>query len=193
VPRGRQYYDPIIQAPSRVETGGEQRIELYPEHDVRDNAENPRWVGRLIGEDGLIKDTAPGSFDHGDALRQAQGMWPGLQVFELREESEDSTWDGVGPSPRLWQNAPDPVSPGELKVLTTKSPPEDVPPAVVEPPQEEVGSALHAINVERTGVYVNLYDLLKTLEGYAVQFDSENNPSAALGLREAASALREAF
>lgn len=102
MPRGRQYYDPIIQAPSKVESAASRRIELYPEQDVRDNAVTLRWVGRLVDESGIL-DKAPGSFDHDDALRQAREKWPGLEVFELREESEDSTHEGFGPSPRLWQ------------------------------------------------------------------------------------------
>jgi hypothetical protein len=190
VPRGRQYYDPIIQAPSRVESAGNRRVELYPEHDIRDNVERPRWVARLIGEDGLIVQHSPGSFEHDDALRQAQEMWPGLEVFELREESEDSTWDGMGPSPRLWQS--DPASyisdePTVVQISRDSPMGGNITPVADEQPQ------LHAIQVSQPGTYVRLDDVLAVLEGYAAQFDGENNPSAALGLREAASALREAF
>jgi len=184
MPRGRQYYDPIVQAPSRVAAGDASRVELYPEHDVRDNVEALRWCARLIGEDGLIKEVSPGSIDHDDALRQAQELWPGLEVFELREESEDSTWEGVGPSPRLWQdesaeNIPDPDTSGHPPALELVSSPE--------PPK------LHALSVGQPGVYLLLDDILSLLESYATQYDQENNPSAALGLREAANALQETF
>jgi len=196
MPRGRQYYDPIIQAPSRVESASDRRIELYPEQDVRDNTVTLRWVGRLVDDSGRIIDKAAGSFDHDDALRQAQELWPDLQVFELREESEDSTHEGFGPSPRLWQTkAPeDQVVPtwavqhALAEVEETLPPADDpVPPAVDEPPP------LHALTVGEPGVYVRRDDIVLTLEHYAAQFDAENNPSAALGLREAASALRSAF
>lgn len=191
--RGRQYYDPIIQVPATVESAATRRIELYPEQDVRDNTTTLRWVGRLVDDKGLIIDKADGSFDHDDALRQAQELWPGLEVFELREESEDSTWEGMGPSPRLWQRGitehdPIPEAPGAYD----RSLSEHVPPAVedVRPGDYNV---VHAVSVPLPGNYVLLDDVCLTLEYYARQFDADSNPSAALGLREAANALREAF
>jgi hypothetical protein len=199
VPRGRQYYDPIIQAPSKVESASDRRIELYPEQDVRDNTTTLRWVGRLVDDTGQIIDKAAGSFDHDDALRQAQELWPGLEVFELREESEDSTHEGMGPSPRLWQNQV-PLPPGfaggghsayETPLADLAEARGHVPPAVVEAPPEEF--RIMPLVIERPGIFIRVEDVLTLLEGYAAQFDGENNPSAALGLREAASALREAF
>lgn len=192
MPRGRQYYDPIIQAPSRVDTPESRRIELYPEHDVRDNVESLRWCARLIGDDGLIAEQAPGSVDHDDALQQAQALWPGLEVFELREESEDSTHEGMGPSPRLWQNTPPQMGfPGE-RILT------EVPPAPPEPPDMHLADlaerpviAMFPISVP--GTYIRVEDVVVLLEGYAVQYDEQGNPSGALALREAAAALREPF
>jgi hypothetical protein len=164
--RGRQYYDPIVQVPSKVEGAHEQRIELYPEHDIRD-----------------------------DALAQAQQMWPGLEVYELREESEDSIHEGFGPSPRLWQvgrtehDRPyitDAVTRVELSLDATGR---NITPAVAEAPPEEF--RIMPLVIERPGIFIKVEDVLTLLEHYAAQFDGENNPSAALGLREAASALRD--
>jgi hypothetical protein len=190
MPRGRQYYDPIVQAPSKVKSASSRRIELYPEQDVRDNAVTLRWVGRLVSDEGVIIEKAQGSFDHDDALRQAQELWPGLEVFELREESEDSTWEGMGPSPRLWQNRQEVVPPavGAIAETTLR--------AFQENPEQvmaEVSRMLHAFSVGQPGTYVRLDDIFEVLESYAEQYDAENNPSAAVGLREAAKALREAF
>ena len=217
--RGRQYYDPIIQAPSRVESAGTRRIELYPEQDVRDNTVTLRWVARLIGEDGLIADKSPGSFDHDDALRQAHELWPGLEVFELREESEDSTWDGMGPSPRLWQNAVAAAgvtkeqftsvlheaantveahqgsSPGDADGASRQTPPQGPLPEGVGAspgPGDDQPQQLHALTAGKTGTYVHLDDVIVCLEYFAAQFDGDN-PSAALGIRQAAAALREPF
>lgn len=190
--RGHQYYDPILQVPTRPEDGPKERIELYPEGDVTDAAPGPlRWVARLIGEDGRIVQYSPGSFDHDDALRQAQSMWPGLQVYELREESEDSTHEGFGPSPRLWQN-------GRTEHDGPQLPPAVEPPVEVGREPWDAADAymvpqLRALQIVDPGTYVRVRDILDVLEMYAQQFDSENNPSAALGIREAANALKEAF
>lgn len=201
--RGRQYYDPIIQVPSKVESAQARRIELYPEGDVTDGmpGDRLRWVGRLIGENGEILDKAQGSFDHDDALRQAQELWPGLEVYELREESEDSTHEGFGPSPRLWQNGRtehDPsASPFERPALEASEvgllddgyipgAPADITPAVEAP-------VVRALTVGAPGTYIRLEDVLACLEEYAAQFEEQANPSAALGIREAAAALAEPF
>jgi len=198
MPRGREYYDPIVQVPSRVQSAADGRIELYPEQDVRDNTVTLRWVGRLVADDGRIIDKAAGSFDHDDALGQAQELWPGLQVFELREESEDSTHDGFGPSPRLWQTTsmgPAPlvgVDDREWVSAASVEPMPGIPPAVDEVRPGDM-NVVHAMSVPEPGTYVLLSDVCLTLEYYARQFDGDNNPSAALGLREAAAALRGAF
>jgi hypothetical protein len=214
MPRGRQYYDPIIQAPSKVESAASRRIELYPEQDVRDNAVTLRWVGRLVDESGIL-DKAPGSFDHDDALRQAQEKWPGLEVFELREESEDSTHEGFGPSPRLWQQPTDQnrevpewamdhlvaevkesLTPaGEVHEIGRKlghtlglGLVSDVPEA-----REASTHAIRAILATEPGAYVLIQDIVAMLEEYATQYDEQGNPSGALALREAAAALAEPF
>jgi hypothetical protein len=104
MPRGRQYYDPIVQVPGKV--SGEpdlSRIELYPEGGPEDP--NPKWRARRIQADGSVAELTDGDFDHDRALAQAQAHWADLPVYELRNEGEDSTWEGHGPSPRLWQNS----------------------------------------------------------------------------------------
>lgn len=197
MPRGRQYYDPIQQAPSRVETQGERRIELYPKGDIRDGEVRPKWMARLIAPDGLIEQHSPGSFDHDDAMRQAQEMWPGLEVFELREEWEDSTHEGMGPSPRLWQNtSPQMGFPGER--IPKDTPPVDrdaeilrLADAVQDSP--DASRQIRAIVASDPGSYVHIADIILVLEDYAAQYDGMNNPSGAVALREAAGALREAF
>jgi hypothetical protein len=186
MPRARHhYYDPILQTDAKVEGAPDlSRIELFPvgqESTSRLPEQIGKWVGRKIGTDGRIEAEAPGDFDHDRALKQAQELWPGLTVYELNAEIDDSTWEGSGPSPRLWQNAitiSQPVSPvtGEL-----------VPPAV------DDQQSLRVLPIANPGNYLLVDDVLALLEGYAAQFDDENNPSAALGLREAAQALREAF
>lgn len=193
MPRGRQYYDPIIQAPSKMPGSNEQRIELYPEGDVTDAAPGPlRWVARLIGEDGLIVAKTAGSFDHDDALRQAEQQWPGLQVFELREESEDSTHEGFGPSPRLWQQGRThhdepqyPVvvpSPSEVGEPSVSGPPPGLPEA------EGDELSLRAF-VLSAGVYAPLDDVVRLLRAWAAQYEENKNPSGAMALNEAADML----
>jgi hypothetical protein len=177
MPRGRQYYDPIVQVPSTVENPDDvSRIELFPEvvGDVI-----TRWCARRISADGMHAEDISGSADHDEVLHRAQQTWPGLEVYELKSETEDSTHEGMGPSPRLWQTT---------SVLAPLLGVDDVPPA-----HEESSAELHAIYVQKNGTYVNLEDLLVALETYAVQYDEQGNPSGALALREAAAALREPF
>lgn len=182
--RGRhQYYDPILQEPLPGDAPDLSRIELFPVGQESEGRlmDQPigKWMARKIGSDGRIVEQSPGDFDHGNALKQAQEMWPGLQVYQLNNELEDSTWNGVGPSPRMWQNA---VA-GTVETLTPASEP-----AVTDP---DASPTLNAITVN--GTYVRLDDVIAILEDYAAQFDGQNNPSAAMGLREAAAALREPF
>lgn len=193
MPRGRQYYDPIVQVPGKVEGAPTKRIELYPEGSITDGGggdQQLRWVGRLIGDQGEVVATANGSFDHDDALRQAQELWPGLEVFELREEGEDSTWDGMGPSPRLWQGAQQ-ATPGErLLDLPESAYPEDsVPLAVVPDPPEGEGIPIRAFAVE-AGTYMHIDDIKRLLLTWADQYEEDRNPSAAMAMREAAETLQ---
>lgn len=190
MPRGRQYYDPIIQVPGKVEGAPTRRIELYPEGNVTDGGggdQQLRWVGRLIGDQGEVVATANGSFDHDDALRQAQELWPDLEVFELREEGEDSTWDGMGPSPRLWQNTLEDSSPegGDPPVVHDDRPP------VGEPVtgDEQTSVPIRAFSVE-AGTYMHVDDIKRLLLIWADQYEADRNPSAAMAMREAAETLQ---
>jgi hypothetical protein len=187
--RGRSYYDPIVQVPGRVEDSEDKsRIELFPvgqDSTSRPPTDVGKWMGRRINSDGSVAEYAPGDFDHDRALRQAQALWPGLTVYELNQEIQDSTWDGTGPSPRLWQlqggklQGPDHVVIGEIGDAIAELGRLDAP-------------TLRAFSVE-AGTYLMLDDVLLLLEGYAVVYDGENNPSAALALRETAKAIREPF
>jgi len=176
MPRGRQYYDPIVQVSKPVETSDDlSRIELVPTGlETGDGGEISKWVGRRIGSEGAILEVSPGDFDHDRALAQAKELWPGLEVFELRSESEDSTWDGTGPSPRLWQAAPLEASAPILEAV---------------PKVEQV--QLRIFPVTEVGTYVLLEDIRALLNMWAAQYEEDKNPSAALALREAMDALRE--
>lgn len=223
MPRGgRQHYDPIVQAPATVQSASSRRIELFPEQDVRDNAATLRWVARLVDEQGRIIQKSAGSFDHDDALRQAQELWPGLEVFELREESEDSTWEGMGPSPRLWQRAIEAagVTKGQFHDVLREaaevveahqgSSPGDADGASQEPDSlllpEGVGAspepgddelppagALRVLPIGEPGMYVLLGDVLSLLHVWESQYAREKNPSAAMALQEVREALATAY
>src|SRR5688572_29092138 len=100
MPRGRQFYDPEIQTTRSVPQGDDlSRIELFPEvvGDVI-----TRWGARRINAEGGVEEEISGSADHDEVLSRAEATWPGLTVFELKSETEDSTWQGTGPSPRMW-------------------------------------------------------------------------------------------
>lgn len=187
MPRGRQYYDPIVQVPGRVEGAPDMsRIELYPEGAADDP--NPKWRGRRINPDGSVAATAPGDFDHDRALAQAQQMWPELTVYELRGEGEDSTWEGHGPSPRLWHGA-EGVTVEPLRVAPVTDDPEPGgPPPALEVVPEPV--QLRALAVS-AGIYAPLEDVALLLRSWANQYELEKNPSAALALHEAADALSQ--
>lgn len=202
MPRGRQYYDPILQVDSTVEGAPDlSRIEMFPagpESESRLPQDIGKWIGRRINPDGSIAEEASGDFDYERALHQAQDLWPGLTVYELRAENEDSTWDGSGPSPRLWQKMAKMSVPPEFRNSAPETrvghPPETLPSGPSSKAvTSEAGAELHALQVTQPGMYLRLEDILTLLEEYAAQFDQENNPSAALGLREAAQALREPF
>lgn len=184
--RGRHYYDPITQTESFVQQSEElSRIELYPESDARDGAqgERLRWVGRLIGPDGMIVETAPGDFDHDRAMVQAQELWPNLTVYELQEESEDSTWTGFGPSPRMWRGGKHNVGRGAFPERGTSIPNDPLTPAVQ--------AQLRVFPISEPGAYVLLDDVRGLLELWAVQYEVDKNPSGALALREAVDMLKD--
>lgn len=184
MPRGRHYYDPELQVDRLVEGDKDlSRIELFPigqDSTSRLPEEIGKWVARKVESDGTISGYTPGDFNHEAALAQAQTVWPGLQVFELRSEIEDSTWEGMGPTPRIWQNA---APEEELQNLPEQLYPEQA----AETPQ------IRTIYAPAAAHYVNLDDMVALMEHYATEFDEQRNPSAAIALREVATALGEAF
>jgi hypothetical protein len=187
MPRGRHYYDPELQVPKLVE--GEQdlaRIELFPvgqDSTARLPEEHGKWVARKVETDGSISGYTQGDFDHDRAQTQAQQIWPGLQVFELRSEIEDSTWEGTGPSPRLWQNA-----------IGEPTPAVDLPPGeeILYPPPEQEQVQLRVLPISEPGAYVLLSDIKSLLEMWASQYEEDKNPSAAMALRDVVDALKDA-
>lgn len=192
MPRGRQYYDPILQAPGKVEGETDySRIELFPagpESLGRLPQEQGKWIGRRIAADGSIAEEAPGDFDHDNALRQAEQMWRGLTVYELNAENEDSTWDGTGPSPRIWQTsigANDFTPP--IQIFGESALSASLPPAVDEPESVQ----LRVLPLTEPGTYVLLDDIRALLESWAVAYEGDKNPSAALALREAVDVLKD--
>lgn len=190
MPRGRQYYDPIEQAPGKVEGETDySRIELFPagpESLGRLPQDQGKWIGRRIAADGSIAEEAPGDFDHDNALRQAEQMWRGLTVYELNAENEDSTWDGTGPSPRIWQSG---TVAGTLEygdfTRHLVDIPNDLPPAVDESVQ------LRVLPLTKPGTYVLLDDIRSLLESWAAAYETDKNPSAALALRDAVDVLKD--
>lgn len=209
MPRGRQYYNPLTTTPETVQGETDyRRIELFPagaESLARLPQEQGKWIGRRIAYDGSIAEEAPGDFDHDTALAQATSLWPGLMVYELNAENEDSTWDGIGPSPRIWQNVQAvqqavEADPGRSATEVAELIRADAfPPAVntaladglTEEEARTAGRIVHALVAPLPGSYVRLQDIALLLEDYAVQYDEEKNPSAAMALRAAAEALKE--
>ena len=199
MPRGRQYYNPLTQAPDTVQGETDYtRIELFPagaESLARLPQEQGKWIGRRIAPDGTVAEEAPGDFDHDTALAQATGLWPGLMVYELNAENEDSTWDGIGPSPRIWQTLPPAVTEKQIEEIRNFVPdhPEDsaIGTLIEQLKNEQQQVALHVLPIAETGVYVLLDDICAWLEQSAVAADLDKNPSAALALRDAVDALKD--
>lgn len=200
--RGRHYYDPILQTGATVESAPDlSRIELFPagaESLGRLPQDQGKWIGRRINEDGSVAEEAPGDFDHDRALAQAQELWPGLTVYELNAEHEDSTWEGVGPSPRLWaaSNAISKMVAQEFKEATPEHRKEmlrDVgrlANAIADGPTDDEVQ-LRVLPIGQPGNYVLLDDIAALLGVWADQYEQEKNPSAALALREAVDALKD--
>jgi hypothetical protein len=195
--RGRQYYDPEIQT-TRFVPGQEDlnRIEIYPvgpESTARLPQEIGKWASRRVDGQGNVVEQGASDTQQDRTIALANERWPDLEVYVLGAEIEDSTWEGVGPSPRLWRNA---QGVDIARSYITDEPVtiamEDVTPAVEDVRPGEM-NVVHAFTVPVTGVYVALDDILLTLEYYARQYDEQGNPSGALALREAATALKEPF
>ena len=200
--RGRNYYDPILQVPASIEgEANKERIEVFPvgmDSPSRLPSEVGKWASRRVASDGRVIEQGPSAGEQGEAIRQAEMNWPGLEVYFVTAEIEDSTWDGVGPSPRLWHTAAD-VTPavGMPGRRLPELPDSAYPPGAKEIPVEVMPNpdvrSITAIVATKSGAYIHIEDVVLLLEDYAQQYDDQGNPSGALALREAASALKEPF
>ena len=190
MPRGRQYYDPIVQVPGTVEGENDlARVEVFQDETLK-------WWGRQVASDGSLTGNMVGDFDHATLLKRVHESWPTHPVYELRSEGEDSTWEGHGPSPRLWQNSsPETgVAAPPVDLQSGPSPDADtsgagdepIPPAV----DQSDEAPLRIIPITEPGIYVRLEDICGLLEMWAVAYEVDKNPSGALALREAADMLR---
>ena len=180
MPRGRHYYDPIVQTGAVVEGENDlSRIEFYLDDDQK-------WKGRRVASDGSVVEVDDGDVDQAGALARAQNRWPGLTVYELLGPREDSTWEGHGPSPRAWQptNVLTPV-PLEEPMEVHETPPQEVVAA------RDAQAPINGLRVSDPGLYLRVEDVVLVLEEWSQQYDLDRNPSGALALREAAQAFRE--
>ncbi len=99
MPRGRQYYDPIVQVPGMVEGDRDlSRVEVFQDESLQ-------WTARQVAADGSLTGATLKDFNHDGLLKLVGEWWPTLAIYELRSEGEDSTWEGHGPSPRIFQNS----------------------------------------------------------------------------------------
>ena len=156
--RGRRYYDPEIQVPSTVpQTEDLTRVEVFQDA-------NGRWAPRLVNANGIATHVGTGSFDQGDALAEASRRWPGLEVFEVRDEAHDSTWSGTGPSPRAFFQPPVQLPPESDPATQTMENP-DAPP--LEP------GIIHGLIVGAPGTYVQLDETLAWLRQQAAVCSEE--------------------
>lgn len=179
MPRGRHYYDPQIQANAFVPSVDDlARIELYQEPDGR-------WCSRRIASDGSISEIARGSYEHEGALDEAKSLWPGLTVYELRSGDDDSTWEGIGPSPRMWAAAASQASLAPVRDNTPEEMPvEYVPHEEGEPEWPQVPVLI----IDSPGAYIPLDAAVIQLRWTADRYDEQQNPSAAMALRAVAEA-----
>lgn len=175
MPRGRQYYDPIIQTGASVEGDKDlSRIEMYMDEEYR-------WWARRIAPDGSLTGETRHGTQRDDVLALAQAAWPDLTVYELRNESDDSTWEGTGPTPRLWQDG---RTHHDAAVAPVVPLPVHTPETAVEADPVEV----RAFSVE-AGTYMHVDDIRRLLNSYANVYDESDNPSASKALRAAADML----
>lgn len=84
-------FEPQVYDPPTLE-----RVELFPDAAGK-------WHGRSIDVNGDIVEVLPGDFNIRGAEAQIAERWPDLTIYQLEREIDDSTWDRMGPSPRLWK------------------------------------------------------------------------------------------
>jgi len=183
--RGRHYYDPITQPPlAEGEQRDVSRIEVF--QDPADPTLR-RWCARHVLSDGRVDPEGIEDTDRDRVIAMAQSAWPELDVYELQDPGEDSTWEGMGPSPRLWQSGLE-FSSAEREILHAAN---VTPASEVHYPAEEKQIPLRVIVASEPGTYLLIDDVIQLLDGWAVQYDEDKNPSGAMALREAAQTLRE--
>lgn len=113
MPRGQHYYNPITQVPEfQPDETDQTRIEMY-RHSLTE-----KWEARKIGSNGLIVADGVSSHDHDWVQREAERVWPDLMIYMVENEREDSTWTGMGPSPRIWQAQ---VPPGTASAMVAEA------------------------------------------------------------------------
>lgn len=189
MPRKHHYYDPIVQRPDAVPLEeNRERVEVYPD-------EGGVWHARRVDRDGRLVGEPFSNVNHDGLIAQVQIRYPGLPVYELRDETEDSTWTGMGPSPRLWQGS----SPGDAGEASREPPPTGPFPEGAgtpdgpgddELPPEGDPVEIRGFTVE-AGTYLHVDDVRRWLNDWASAYDEQNNPSASQALRGAADSLQQ--
>jgi len=79
------------------DTAEPTRVELYPDA-------SGKWIARSVDIKGRVQEWLEGDFNIRNVELQIEQRWPGLPIYQLQSENDDSTWEGLGPSPRLWRN-----------------------------------------------------------------------------------------
>lgn len=71
--------------------GAVARVEVFPEVDAAGLASY--WRARGVNGGGVIVDHGIGSINHEDLIRDCGHRWPGIDIFELPDETSDSVWN----------------------------------------------------------------------------------------------------
>ena len=89
-------------AEAEEDPGVAVRVEVFPDADGK-------WHARSIAENGQILKVTNGSFDEHYVIKDASDRWPGLQIYRIQHEEQDTMWQQAGrfgPSHRLWTGTP---------------------------------------------------------------------------------------
>jgi hypothetical protein len=70
-----------------------ERVEMWADADGLWHARSVSATGQIVGEARVQRDEK-------SAEQAARSAYPGLPIFMVADESSDSTWTGMGPSPR---------------------------------------------------------------------------------------------
>lgn len=90
-----EFVDPFKNALDELAKPLADRIEMFVDDDGR-------WHARAVTAGGMIIEEIHPQFNEQNAERVIADKWPSLPIFLIKNEGEDSTWMGMGPSPRLW-------------------------------------------------------------------------------------------